>query len=144
MPQEAGNCCKHIPLQQAHGNKEQSHCLQFQTIIAFEGKTKYGYGVCIDDVLVSGSNAGTEEYHNSKMYVYPNPTHGIVNIVFSDHQSEMCGVTVTDINGAVVYEGNSISQKDVHTIDLGFLSKGMYFVHCQSSGGQFVKKIIIQ
>jgi hypothetical protein len=74
-------------------------------------------------------------FTQEKAILYPNPTHGVLNIGNVNLEKIM----VYDISGKAIQEFGPASQ-----IDLGNLSKGMYFIKLFSVGQIIVDKIIIE
>jgi hypothetical protein len=72
--------------------------------------------------------------------VYPNPTNGIVNIELNNGLNK--NVTVTDINGKIVYSTNSASDK--MNVNLSGYSQGFYFVKIDSDGKTEIIKVLKQ
>lgn len=75
--------------------------------------------------------------------VYPNPTHGIVNvlIVKTDYQDE---IVVTDISGKVILT-HFITPNSENTIrfDLSNFGKGTYFIRNKNSHSGEIQKIVV-
>ena len=115
--------------------------------IAFEGDAKYGYGVCIDDITVTGDHIGIDELtFNSRVNVYPNPNNGNFTIEINSKTPEIISIKVFDLLGTMVYENNNIvnSSNYTNTIDLSFLSNGIYYLKVQGDYKNITKKIIIK
>jgi len=74
-----------------------------------------------------------------KIFVYPNPTTGIVNIVCEN--TEIKAVSVFDVLGRALQNNISFSG-DI--LDLSYLSNGIYFVKIKTSSDQTTHKIIIE
>jgi lysyl endopeptidase len=110
--------------------------------IAFEGKAKYGYGVCIDDVLITGSNTGINLSENKEPVIFPNPSDGNFSIVLPDKNFRVNHLSITDVNGRCIYQ-SSVSE-DTTTMDINLsLPQGLYLIHLCSAENKIVKKIII-
>ena len=73
--------------------------------------------------------------------VYPNPSPGIVNLVYQFEAGSRLRVAVYDINGRVVYrrqlQANAFIQKE--EVDLSALAAGLYLIEVQPAAGE--KKI---
>ena len=77
--------------------------------------------------VVSGQT-GVEAALQDLIAVYPNPTHGVVNMSFPDNR-KVVQITVVSSSGKLVRVYKSIeNMNDIVTIDLTGLSAGMYFV----------------
>ncbi len=111
--------------------------------IAFEGKAKYGYGVCIDDVEITGDNVGRENLPLQNIKVFPNPSEGKFTLMIPGEHHIQEKIQVTDVNGRVVYRFEQNNQSSEIIMDLSHLEAGVYIVHYES--GQIIasKKLII-
>ncbi len=69
----------------------------------------------------------------SKLKIYPNPSNGIYNID-TDIPSE---ITITNINGEVVYKNNSINR-----IDISNQANGIYFLNINNKKGNYFSKLV--
>ena len=75
----------------------------------------------------------------SSISVFPNPTTGIVNII--SHNTKIESISVFDISGKTLQNNASFAGT---TLDLSWLSNGIYFVKIQTPSEQVTHKIIIQ
>lgn len=71
--------------------------------------------------------------------VYPNPTDGVLNILFDSEEQLNYDITVYDISGSVVYENFSSEAKT--QIDLRHLKQGYYFVEINRNNTPLIKRI---
>ena len=72
------------------------------------------------------------------VYIYPNPTSGIINFIAS---SKIKNIEIIDFQGKIVFKEifNSLNAE----MDLEVLQKGIYFCNVLTSKGSIYKKIII-
>lgn len=77
----------------------------------------------------------SKEFETQKVLLYPNPTKGILNI----ENINLEKIIIYDISGKEVKEFLPKSQ-----IDLGNLSKGLYFIKLFSERGIIIDKIVIK
>jgi len=84
-------------------------------------------------------NAIDETYRASTLGIYPNPTSGIVTFTTSDVIG-LKDVVVADIFGKVVYSKQLIEDT---TLDLKYLSKGVYLIKVLCNDKYFVGKVIL-
>lgn len=112
--------------------------------VAFQGTADYGYGVCVDDVLITGDNVDVQELEAHHVFVYPNPSNGQFGIVFSENAAAYDGFTVTDMEGRTVYSQDIEANTSQLNIDLTHLASGAYMIHFYNAESKVIKKIIIQ
>lgn len=74
--------------------------------------------------------------------IYPNPTTGIVNFDFGQHNFRPIIVKVFDISGKLIYSNNINSMNSVQ-LDLSFLNKGWYNIQIDNSTNVSNTSIII-
>jgi subtilisin family serine protease len=101
---------------------------------------QYGYG--IPDFNLALTNAlSVENFSKSDFILTPNPTNGILNVVFPD-KSKNATVVIYNSIGQMIMQ-KSIS-KDLYSIDLSNLSNGIYLYSIQSNAinqnGKIIKK----
>lgn len=84
---------------------------------------------------------GIEEvWESSQIDLYPNPFRDALHIVLpSDLLSAPCHISITDINGRVLY-GTTAQQSTVE-LPTSTLAKGMYIVSVQNGSQYFRRKI---
>jgi len=75
----------------------------------------------------------------SSISVFPNPTTGIVNIISQNAKIE--SISVFDISGKVLENNTSFAGT---TLDLSWLSNGIYFIKIKTLSEQVTHKVIIQ
>ena len=76
---------------------------------------------------------GIDENGNDNIVIYPNPTHGMVNVVYSKIIKK---VEVIDVTGSIKLQVSS------NTIDLSTLNAGIYFLKISTDKGIDVKKLV--
>ncbi|MEI6852112.1 MAG: T9SS type A sorting domain-containing protein [Bacteroidota bacterium] len=77
--------------------------------------------------------------------IYPNPSHGMVNIAVNGPNTADISVTVLDLMGNVVLKSNlNVVEKTESAFDLTGYAKGVYLVQLSSGSEVVTKKIVIQ
>jgi len=79
-----------------------------------------------------------ENYFNTKLEVYPNPTSGYVNVAAGFNISE---IRVTDMVGKILYR-QIPGGYDAYRLDLSSLKQGVYFVEVYDGINDIVTKVI--
>ena len=72
--------------------------------------------------------------------IYPNPTNNILNITLGNISSDV-NLTLTSVEGKVVYQENNISNNKV-SVDISNNSKGIYFLKVEANNQYKVYKVI--
>lgn len=84
---------------------------------------------------------------NQFMKVTPNPSSGLVSLVFTSTKDEVAGLVISDLSGKPVYVMNNIEVKGNRTVtaDLFALPDGLYLVKVNTASGIFShSKLIIR
>ena len=85
----------------------------------------------------------------ASMTVYPNPTNGIVNVQFTDHNSPITQIHVYDVYGKLlgvnVVGANDYSPRQTAQIDLSRYANGVYFIKAVANGHVMgIRKVVKQ
>jgi minor extracellular serine protease Vpr len=92
--------------------------------------------------------AGTVDVPKTEdvVIVYPNPSQGLFSVSFESEKSGLFLIEISNLGGQLVNQKPwEIRQgKNVLTIDLSFLGKGIYSMAITGKGGQITKRIIIK
>jgi hypothetical protein len=100
-------------------------------------------GSCIDTSACKNvSNVGFNEYVESVVSIYPNPTNGNVTIKLNNF-TESVNYTITSIDGKLIKQANNITN-NIFEIDLSNESKGIYFLSITSNNTHNYYKILKQ
>lgn len=80
--------------------------------------------------------------NKQKVKFYPNPSNGIVNIIFPDnYNTNLCKLKVLNLDNKLVYKKTSLSNKE--QVDLSNLPKGVYIISVEIEEGQRVIERLI-
>lgn len=91
----------------------------------------------IDTTSVSDSTLTTIQDRKLDIDIYPNPSSGIVNM---NGLTKDLLIKVYDAKGSIVKE--ELNFKSSH-LDLNHLENGIYFIHINQGGKNFVEKLIL-
>ena len=97
-------------------------------------------------LAVVPSGVGINEFNESDhIFVFPNPTNGIVAITFKGIDNNIT-LKLQNIQGSLVYTNNfdAVSDNFTKTLDLSKYPNGMYYLQVISNGKTFVQKIVKQ
>ena len=76
--------------------------------------------------------------------IYPNPTSDFIHIKNNTLNLEDVTLSLTDINGRILYNQNAISLGSDFTIPVNGFSRGLYVLTIKSGNNQKNQKIIIK
>jgi hypothetical protein len=83
---------------------------------------------------------GLEEILAGTIEVYPNPTDGLVEVVFPATPLANVILEVYSVNGQLISREELVG-KASHQIDLSKEPSGLYFLHIRTGKGTVVKKL---
>ncbi len=77
--------------------------------------------------------------------VYPNPSNGIVNLIFYSNFASDVNVELVDVIGRVVYSKkyDSFSGRQESIVDVSAFEKGVYLLSLRNSKGVVTKKLVV-
>jgi len=102
-----------------------------------KGSNPYGRLIQISVIY----DALKENFAENNISVYPNPSAGLINIVFYDiNINQKIEIEIVNIEGKKIYNESFTNTKSP-IIDLSFLEKGIYLMKIITSQGVFTKKI---
>ncbi len=93
------------------------------------------------DNPISGCLLNTSIPVEKNFSIHPNPTKGLVTIS-TKMFSESYRISVYDISGKNLISAKVESQE--HTIDLSYLSKGIYIIELKNNAGSYHQKLILE
>jgi hypothetical protein len=122
---------------------------QIRTRIKFEFTGgNYGNEFYLDDVNITGTNVGVNEYSNLVSFdLFPNPAQENTTVQFSLNQKEQVKITLTDIDGRLIKEiTNEALNEGEHSIAISTaeLAAGMYFIMIDDNTGRSVRKLSVK
>ena len=80
------------------------------------------------------------------MVIYPNPSEGIVTVLYNDRLEPNYTVELMDLTGKVLYQAqrqDNDEENSDFSIDLSDFAGGIYFIQINSGGQTFVQKLVI-
>jgi hypothetical protein len=113
---------------------------QFQ--LAFEGNAKFGFGVCIDDIMIDGTIVGIGELAPDEIRVFPNPSDGIFRVSNGNKMNPVSEITVFDCTGKRLTSLNGNGSEET-TLDLSFADPGMYFLKIKTKKEVLFRKVTL-
>lgn len=97
-------------------------------------------GIAHTNIIVANCT-GVEELNNSLAFeVYPNPASDDIHMAFPDMETRT--ISIYSMNGVLVYSEQVQGMK--HTLRMSDLSRGLYVLKVDGTGGQSSKKILLQ
>jgi len=111
-----------------------------------------GRGVWTTGKYLASYNVGIDEVSKKldaekNINLFPNPTNGLVNVIFNGFDGEIASINVMDLNGRTVkseYIGALGNQEIEYTFDTNSLAPGIYLVNVSSNSGiKRVAKLVV-
>ncbi|ALM47604.1 hypothetical protein AMR72_01040 [Flavobacterium psychrophilum] len=97
----------------------------------------YGYDAYYDNIVVSDGTLSDENFKDSSLLVYPNPTVNTLSVAMSGN-TEISGIEIYNLTGQ-----NVLQTKQTQNIDISQLASGSYFLKAtDTNGASFTKKIL--
>ena len=91
-------------------------------------------------VYVDTCTSSINNFSETQISIYPNPTSGKVNIELP--KGEVLQFTLTDMLGNIVLQKENISEKFI--FDTKKISKGTYLIKLESVKGKYSRKLLIE
>jgi hypothetical protein len=107
--------------------------------IACDIPTDLIYGLATSDMTVGIKQLS----NNSKIFIFPNPTNGDINIENKDNKSEKYTITLRNIHGKQVFV-KTVEFINTYEFNVSQIDNGIYFLTLQNDKEQIIKKILIQ
>ncbi len=105
-------------------------------------------GWYLDDILFYTCNESTtssnEFLSNDYLMIFPNPVQEQCVVTFQDAITGSCNLNIIDISGRLLMEKHiSLSNRNrIILNDLGFLPKGIHFIHAEINGINYFGKMV--
>ena len=116
----------------------QANVMKAQVASTGENYTLTQQGGLLLDVASAEDNSANFE-------VYPNPATGTVNVATGDANAGLKRISIINIVGQEVMTMDTQGlQKEIFSIDLSGMSKGIYFVKCNFASGSITRKLLLQ
>ena len=77
---------------------------------------------------------------------YPNPSNGVISVEFGLAISALVNITVADLTGKTIQHEvvSSVTEGQIHSLDLSILAKGTYMLTVNSAEGNWTQPIMIK
>jgi photosystem II stability/assembly factor-like uncharacterized protein len=106
----------------------------------------YGHGIWRADLFDNPqylySLAAPKVDRNVFLSVYPNPSTGMVKVVWDNEKIPIESLKITDLMGRVVH--NDSQFKDKSYVDMSALPKGIYVIQLKTDAETIAKKVVIE
>ncbi|HIF14254.1 MAG TPA: Omp28-related outer membrane protein, partial [Bacteroidetes bacterium] len=117
-----------------------------EVIVQFKGSNSngsWGNALYLDDINIGLENTGINDLMNTnRIELYPNPTSGIVNIATKDLKGSY-SISLFDLLGKKIKNYINLS-KDVNSLDLRDLNKGVYMIELTQGESVWTEKLILE
>ena len=102
----------------------------------------FGGGLSDPIEIKISSNVGLNPLDKANVSLYPNPTHGVLNVNLSRYKSQVVRMNISDSKGSVVMTKEILKSSNV--FDLSSLPKGVYIVELKSGKNISSSKIVVK
>ena len=86
--------------------------------------------------------SGITEINNAlAIQVYPNPSHGVINIDLAKENLRDVFIRVIDVLGKEVNKVDLGDYNSIYTMDMSNLQRGVYFIKIESKNGAVVRRV---
>lgn len=106
---------------------------------------QYNYGGGLSDPIAITITSGVgipELLSKANISMYPNPTHGTLNVSINDYKAESVKLDIINTRGQVVLSADIL--KSVSTFDLSSISKGIYIAQLSNGNIKYSRKIVVE
>ncbi len=80
----------------------------------------------------------------SSFDLYPNPSTGIINLLWTNEQQKLINLKIFNAGGQVVFFSRPDQATALHQIDLTELPSGIYLIQVHHSAGYEIKKLVLE
>ena len=97
----------------------------------------------VSNLFKTGSIVGINSISNSNsLSVYPNPTNGIIHVMYNNITDNRTNVSLISLTGQVVLTKNSVSNNEM--FDISNLEKGVYILKLDTNSETIYQKVVIE
>ncbi len=115
---------KEIALSNTSASLNAKHFLSFFLEILVNKKVEFPAVSTNNNLTASSKNVKKSELVNLR--VFPNPTKGLINFEWNMAANLPVTLSITDVNGKLVYENKNLESKFIQTVDLKSQPRGIY------------------
>ena len=90
------------------------------------------------------TNVGIDESENTLFSVFPNPTEGVLNIVFANDMNTPVEINIYDAIGALVMSEKVNAFGQTHIVDLNDVTPGLYMVEVYNGTQRTLERIVLE
>ena len=115
-----------------------------EVMFRFETLSDFGNNVYIDDVAITDAGVNVNDISKAEAFnVYPNPSSGLLNFVFSEKQDENLQLSLTDTEGRIVFEKDITPGMNSCIVDVSRFAKGIYTAILNAGDTSERKKVVV-
>jgi hypothetical protein len=111
-------------------------------VYAYNGAGKSAYSN-----IATAGGSGINLLNNSapNFEIFPNPTHGLINILLTGTYHENNKITIVNMQGITIYNENiALLPGNTVTINIPNLPQGIYFIRSEQDKGVSLQKLVVQ
>lgn len=118
------------------------HHLLYETGINPESKTEWNLDG--KSWLTNVTGVDVLQYDTKHLYLYPNPSNGLVTVWFENPDNKEVSFTVTDISGRIITANKIMEDRNKLTISMQNSPSGIYIITVTAGTVSFSKKFTVQ
>ncbi|MGB3074180.1 MAG: T9SS type A sorting domain-containing protein [Chitinophagales bacterium] len=112
--------------------------------IAMQALSGYGNNLYIDDININPIFTGTIDPESVQFEMFPNPTHGVCNIILPSNH-EVHSIQITNAIGSLIWQVNEkVAHASTIAVDLSGYAAGVYFVKLDTKNGPVIKPLVLE
>ncbi len=97
---------------------------------------------CLPEDTTTTNGIRKNDFLSAKLEIGPNPSTGVVNIVFPEEAKGKLDIKIIDVNGRMVYSKYMVDSRDNLSLNLRSLSPGIYNVRILGYNQLFTGRIV--
>lgn len=114
-------------------------------MVSFVNRGRYGQALYVDNINISGTLVGLDEYHFGNFNLYPNPNNGEFDVMFETSVNDDYTVEILNSIGQVVAteQLSDFSGQYNRHFDLSGFGKGVYLMTIRNQENKMVKRLVV-
>ncbi|MCC7302487.1 MAG: S8 family serine peptidase [Bacteroidia bacterium] len=114
-------------------------------MVSFINRGRYGQAIYVDNINITGTLVGLDEYHFGDFNLYPNPNNGEFDVMFETGNTDDYTVEILNSIGQVIASEQltSFSGQYNRHFNISEYGKGVYLLAIRNKENKMVKRLIV-